>query len=428
VAQAATLLKNNGYDVCWLDGIAEGWTFDIWYQKLVDFSPDYIFIETKTPVIKRHWKIINQIKKSLPETIVVLAGDHVTALPEESFESSAVDYIISGGFYDTGLLEILRSNPKNKLVKAKQSDLNKMPFIDRTLTKWQLYAIKNGNFKYTPGTYIMAGRDCWWRRDGGCTFCSWTTIFPQFSVRSVENVLDEVGHLITLGIKEIFDDTGTFPIGKWLSDFCKGMIERGYHKQVMIGCNMRFGYLTEADYSLMVKANFRFLLFGLESANQLTVDRLNKGTIIADIESELAVIKNVGHLEPHVTCMIGYPWETKADAQRTVDLCKSYFKKGLINSLQATVMIPYPGTKLYQEAVDNKWLLTTDWDRFDMKEPILKSACTDRDIHRLTQSIYLSAFTPAFVVKKIHSIHSFNDISILIQNSVRFLARLIDFN
>ena len=161
---------------------------------------------------------------------IVLAGDHVTALPQESLKNCPVDFIIIGGNYDISLLYIT-NNIKNKvklpkIIKApKLVDLNKLPLIDRLLTRWRLYAYKNGNFKYTPATYTMAGRDCWWRREGGCTFCAWTALYPQFSVRTPENLLNEVGQLIKLGVKEIFDDTGTFMIGAWLTQFCQGMIQ-----------------------------------------------------------------------------------------------------------------------------------------------------------------------------------------------------------
>ena len=52
------------------------------------------------------------------------------------------------------------------------------------------------------------------------------------------------------GIREIFDDTGTFPCGTWLTEFCNGMVERDLAYKIRIGCNMRFGALKEEDYKL----------------------------------------------------------------------------------------------------------------------------------------------------------------------------------
>ena len=98
--------------------------------------------------------------------------------------------------------------------------------------------------------------------------------------RSFSKVLNEIGELVQrFHVKEIMDDTGTFPVGDWLKGFCQGMIERGYSKKIYFDCNMRFGSLDFSEYKLMKKAGFRLILFGLESANQKTLDRINKKDI-----------------------------------------------------------------------------------------------------------------------------------------------------
>lgn len=459
-AQAASLLKKAGYQVVWLDGIAEVWTLDQWIRRLKKENPDLLVIETKTPVIKTHWQIINSLKTKDQRLKAILVGDHVTAFPEESFKNSKVDYILTGGNYDFLLLNLVnhlskgeklepgiyfKRTLKQENIKTKEQkiintgkfklnhNLDNLPFIYRELTKWQLYAYKNGNFQKTPGTYIMAGRDCWWRGQGGCNFCSWTTLYPKFNVRSVNNVLDEIGVLIKkYNVKEIMDDSGTFPAGNWLRKFCQGMIKRGYNKKINFSCNMRFGCLTKKDYQQMARAGFRLLLFGLESANQKTIDKLNKGIKVDQVEKELKVIKKAnqdykGRLSPHLTCMVGYPWETLTDAQKTINLTKSFFQKGLIDTLQATTVIPYPGTKFFDYCERNKLLKTLNWDKYDMKQPVIKTKIFDKKLLALTRGIYASAITPAFIIRKVGSVRSFEDILILWKMAVKFVSKFWDF-
>ncbi|MCK4325933.1 cobalamin-dependent protein, partial [bacterium] len=107
-ASAATLLKAAGYEVIWNDCIAEGWNYSKFLKFIQEEKPDLIAMETKTPVIKRHWRIINELNKlnELYEPITVLMGDHVTALPEESMQNSKVDYVLTGGDYDFLLLNL----------------------------------------------------------------------------------------------------------------------------------------------------------------------------------------------------------------------------------------------------------------------------------------------------------------------------------
>ncbi|MBU1200734.1 B12-binding domain-containing radical SAM protein [Patescibacteria group bacterium] len=444
-AYGATMLHKAGFSVSWLDGIAKEQTYSTWLAELIKIKPDIIIIETKTPVIKYHWKMIEKIKSKLPQSNVVLMGDHVTALPEESFKKCPVDFVITGGDFDFLMLSIANHLAKKTKLCAGiyyrqgkkilntgkfklNNNLDKLPFIDRDLTRWKLYAYKNSNYIKTPGTYTMFGRDCWW---GKCTFCSWTTLFPgkNFRVMSVKRALDEIGHILdNYPVVEIMDDSGTFPVGEWLRDFCKGIIKRGYHKKIQIDCNMRFNTgLTQEDYHLMRKAGFRFLLYGLESANQETLNRLNKNLKVAQITQYAKIAKQAG-LWPHATAMVGYPWETKEQAQNTINLAKDLFKKGYIDTLQATVVIPYPGTPLFKQCQKNNWLKTTDWNQYDMRMPIMKTTMSDNQINALVRDIYNSIWTPQFVLRKLkEGLTDWNKFKYYVRLALKFFSKKLDF-
>jgi len=469
-AYAATLLKKAGYDVCWLDGIWGMQTYKEWEEELLEIVPDVLMLETKTPVVKRHWRIIEKLKIENCNLKIVLVGDHVTALPEESMENSEVDYILTGGDYDFLLLNLCNHltrgeelepgiwyreaaafpNPSGSGASTRRvfpaaalesrrafantghfvlnHNLDSLPFIDRELTKWKLYAYKNSNYARTPGTYTMFGRDCYW---GKCTFCSWTTLFPGEDYRqmSPKRALDEVGHIINnYPIREIMDDTGTFPVGDWLREFCQGIINRGYHKKVRISCNMRFNSgLTREDYQLMGRAGFRFLLYGLESVNQGTLDRINKNLRVEQIEPALKLAKEAG-LNPHPTTMVGYPWETKGEAQNTLNFAKEMFKKGLADTLQATIVTPYPGTPLFAEAKKKGWLKTSDWNRYDMREPILRTEMSDEETKSLVQGLYKSILSPQWVLRKFkEALTDYGLFKYYLRMAGKFFSKLFDF-
>lgn len=444
---AATLLKEAGYDVFWDDGITEGLSYKEWEKRITKQRPDLIVIETKTPVVKQHWKVIENVKAQMPNVKCVLAGDHVTALPEESMKNSLVDYILTGGDYDFLLLNLCNylsrgenlepgiwyregNEIKNTGHFVLNHDLDSLPFIDRDLTKWRLYAFKNSNYCRTPGTYTMFARDCWW---AGCTFCSWAhTLYPRktYRVMSVERALDEIGHIVdNYPVREIMEDSGSFPVGDWLREFCQGMVERGYNKRVRINCNMRFNTgLTKSDYQLMGRAGFRFLLYGLESANQKTLDQINKNLRVEQIEPVLRWAKQAG-LNPHITVMVGFPWETRADAQKTLDFSKELFKKGLVDTLQATIVIPYPGTPLFAEAKQKGWLKTLNWERYDMGEPVLKTKMSNEEIKALVQGFYKAVFSPQFVFRKLkQALSDFDLLRYYLRLGLKFFSKLQDFS
>jgi len=429
---AATLLKKEGLKVFWDDGIAQKISYQKWFQNILKNKPDLIAIETKTPVVKKHWQVIKEIKNKCSwNPIIVLMGDHITALPQESFDNSLVDYVLVGGDYDfllSKLIKTINSQKKpNKIFKlSTQESLDQLPIIDRQLTQWELYAYNNTNYKYKPGAYIMSGRDCWW---GKCTFCSWTTLFPGKCFRSfsVKHTIAEIENLVNnFGVKEIFDDSGTLPTGLWLKQLCQQLIKKKLNKKVKIGCNMRFGALSSKEYRLMYQAGFRFVLYGLESANQKTLEFINKNETTKDTLNTLKIAKK-NKLQPHITIMVGFPNETKSDIQKTLNLSQKIFQLGLADSLQATLLIPYPGTPLFDYCKKNNLLLTQDWNKFDMRQPIIKTSLRSEEINIYIQKFFKSIFTPRFILNKIISIRSIDDIKYLLFYGLKFVKKLKDF-
>jgi radical SAM superfamily enzyme YgiQ (UPF0313 family) len=207
-------------------------------------------------------------------------------------------------------------------------DFLKLPIPDRLWTdafnpKYQKY----GNYKYHPATHMQAADGCW---HGQCTFC--VENGRGYACRTVDSVLSEIEECKRLGFKEIFDDSGTFPQGKWLIEFCQ---EKFLHyKDIVFGCNMRIG--ANVDFSFMKSAGFRMVLFGIESANQKTLDRLNKGVNADDI---IPTIKNAAEagLEPHIAVMFGIDGETEEEERKTLDLVHYLLRKGYAKTAQASV-------------------------------------------------------------------------------------------
>lgn len=438
-AWAATMLKDRGHEVLWNDAIAMKWDPRRFWEYVSKERPDLIAMETKTPVVKLHWEIARRLKRETPDTLVAMFGDHVTALPRESMENAPVDYVLTGGDYDFLLVNLADHLEKGSPLEGGiwyrrggeventgdfelKHDLDALPEIDRELTCWELYG--EHLFIKSPHTYTMAGRDCWY---GKCTFCSWTTLYPRYRVRGHERVLDEIGHLIDrYGVKEIFDDTGTFPAGVWLERFCRGMIERGYNRRLTVSCNARVGAVSGQQYGLMREAGFRLLKFGLESASQGTLDRLRKGTTVQEIIDSCRMAKEAG-LTVHLTTMVGYPWESKGDARKTLDLCKDLLKRGDADMLQATIVMPYPGTPLFEEARENGWLRTFDWDEYDMSKPVLESPIPDDEIKGLTQGLYRAFLSPQFLLRTLVSVRSWDDLRFIARAGKAVLGHLRDF-
>ena len=447
-AQAATWLKQLKFKVRWDDGNAQLKTYEKWFSDLVKWNPDIVVFESTTPVMKFYWRLTDELKKKLPKTIFIMTGYHSMRKPEETLAMSKTDVVLKSNHVDFVLSRLLpyirdhRDWRKNcdiegLTIRVKGGEdrdtgsfrqvepINRAPIINRDLVHWENYAYENGNYLQTPGTYATSViRDCMF---GKCTFCRYNGPELTFTKMKVEKSVDEYEMLISkYGVKEIFDDTGTFPIGPWLKEFCQGMIERDYNKKIKFSCNMRAKALNQAEYNLMAKAGFRFILYGLESGNQETLDLLNKGTKVSDIKIAARMAKKAG-LMPHLTVMMGYPWETLDEAKKTVALAKEIMDHGWADSLQATIVIPYPGTRLFKECEANDWLTTKDWKDYDMRQPVMKSPIPLKEINELTRKLYKLSFSPGFLYHQISSIRSWADIKYLARAGKAVFGHLADF-
>ena len=242
--------------------------------------------------------------------------------------------VIWGEYHSKFLYENL---PYDKEIKNDyQIDIpfEKLPYPDRVFTdaknpRWQSY----GNYRWHPATHMMSSNLCWF---GKCGFCIDTKKLEEGEkrgLRTVDHVMEEIDDLIRLGYKEVFDDSGTFPIGKWLQEFCVKMLVNGRRHKIKIGCNMRVG---EAPWETMAGAGFKFVLVGIESANQITLDKIKKSTRADETIEDMKRASKAG-INIHATFMTGYPWETEEDEKRTIDLCHFLLRKGYIKTAQASV-------------------------------------------------------------------------------------------
>lgn len=441
-ASAVTLLNHEGHKAELWDGIIDGWTYDNFVKKFERKNPDVFVIETKTPIVKQHWKMINDLKERSPDTNFVLLGDHVSALPLESFEKCKVDAVIKGGDYDfmlskyvkalegkgempNGVVYVKGDSLKDTGAPVFEDNLDELPFVDRKLTHFEKYYEAWAIHK--PFAYMLAGRDCPYK----CAFCSWSwNLFPGMRYRSVDNYIEELQILVDkYKVKEMFDDTGTFTVNrKWVDEFCLKMNETELSEKLMWSCNTRVDHMQGDLPSKLRNAGCRLVKLGFESANNDTLKKINKGITVSQIESGVTNAKAAG-LSVLLTIMVGYPWETKQDAQNTVDLAKKLLPGGIGDVLQASIVVPYPGTKLYKDCLENDWLKVKpgEWERFDMTEPVMKTEMSDEEVKKMCDAIWKVYTQPSYILNTLLSIRRPEHVGLLMRGVTSALGHVTDF-
>jgi radical SAM superfamily enzyme YgiQ (UPF0313 family) len=381
-----------------------------------------VILESTTPVMKFYWRLIDKLKADLPQCIVVMTGYHSMRMPEETLANSAVDVVILSNHIDFVLhrfvpyvgehdhwrtscdIEGLHIRVDEKTTRStgtfrRVEVLDIAPDVDRDLVDWKRYAYENGNFLQTPGTYATSViRDCTF---GKCTFCRYNGPDLTFSVRSIEKSLDEYQRLIEdYGVKEIFDDSGVWYRGEQARAFARGIIDRGLHKRgVYFGINTRFGYLDEETIALLGKANFRFILVGLEASDTETLNRLHKGYLPEQAYKNLEWYTKYG-LHPHLTIMVGYYWQNREMLDLTINTVRDMMFKGIARTLQVTYCTPLDYTPYHRECIEQGQMLTDDYDDFDMSRIIVKTPLPPAAYAEAIRKMYGVALHPRFIMRQ----------------------------
>lgn len=425
-AYAATLLKNNGYNVFFIDTIARNMDTIDWFGELDEIKPNLIFFEVRTPTINYTWDAIETVKNKYEGVCVVLAGDHVTSLPEESLNKSKADFIITGGNYELPILSIVKhinhgdkldkgiyyrntaGNIKNTGKFSLDYPLDSLPFIDRNLTNWKLYSKKNEYFKRYPGTFIMSGRGSIYNT---LNSNSSSVLFNNVMLRSPINVVDEIEYLNKrYGIREIIDGTICFPTNEWLYLFCETMQERKLNKKVYIDCYMYLNILHYEDFKIMKKSGFKTLIFNLPTINNYTMEKI--GIDRNNIEQMTESIKYAKKAGLYIDIMVklGYPNETEEDIVRTFHIVKNLALKGYIDSMNVSIFVPYPNTQLFNYCKENDFIKTENWFDYDMRKSVVKLNFDEEKLFKYVEYFYNLSFNPLYLLHKIKSVRDIYDI------------------
>ena len=120
----------------------------------------------------------------------------------------------------------------------------------------------------------------------------------------------------------------------------------------------------------------------------------------------------------------------REDALGTLKLARVLMEKGWAVTLQSTIVIPYPGTKLYAEALENGWFRVDprDYDRFDMKEPVLSTPdMAPEEVVKICDEIYKVFLSPKYMFKQLVRIRSLRDVKYSVKGAAKVLGHVKDF-
>jgi len=213
-----------------------------------------------------------------------------------------------------------------------------LPAYDLLKSFYNYYAdVKHGQ----PFTIMYTSKGCPY----SCIYCSVAN--SKWKPRSAESVLEELRYLKNnYNIKTImfFDEIFTFD-RKRVEKITQAMIEEKLN--IKWYCNSRVDNIDMDILKKMRKAGCKAVCMGIESGSQKILSGANKRTSVEKAAKAIQMVKDAG-IKVYCSFIFGLPGEDRNTVNETID----FIKRTLPTGFEFNVAAPYPGTKLYDIALE----------------------------------------------------------------------------
>lgn len=380
LAYAASVLeREKKIQVLLVDSIAENHDVDAFLERIAKSGADFLLIETSTPSIEWDLSLCREIRGRFPDLRIALSGPHSEMYhPEFLGKHLELDFVLIGE-YEYTLRDLILSLSEKKalanvpgLIYRMGEDsrpvstgrrplirnLDELPFPARHFLPMSRYCDTPGGIP-SPSLQIIASRGC----PFGCIFCSWPQIMygsSCYRTRSAANIADEIEHCRTImDIRSVYFDDDTFNLGeKRILELCEEFIRRKF--DLPWAAMARVDTMTKMMLKKMKEAGLYAVKYGVESSNQAILDASKKRLDLKKAEQTIALTKSLG-IKVHLTFCFGLPGETRQTINETIQYSLDLDP----DSVQYSIVTPYPGSEYYEMLKADNQIKARNWDVFD---------------------------------------------------------------
>ena len=195
-----------------------------------------------------------------------------------------------------------------------------------------------------------------------CRWCSRAVYGESYRRRAPRLVVDEIEQVVARYRPDslwFVDDVFTIN-HRWLQAFTDEVERRG--ARVPYECITRADRLDERAVALLERSGCFRVWIGAESGSQKILDAMDRRVTVEQVRAMIQLSKRHG-IETGTFIMLGYPGETAADIEATIE----HLKASDPDQFTITVSYPIKGTPFYDDAVTQMispgpWETTTDRD------------------------------------------------------------------
>jgi radical SAM superfamily enzyme YgiQ (UPF0313 family) len=313
------------------------------------------------------WPLTNQLARAvrarLPRALLVLGGEHGTAVPEHVLATSPFDVVVLGEGEET-FVELLRARGGSWRevrglafreggavvrtgLSARRKDVDAIPLpdwdsfpIEEYIARHQINGINLGRSMPILGT-----RGCPFQ----CTFCSNPGMWTQrWIARDPTRLADEMElYARKYGVTNFdFQDLTAIVKRQWIVDFCRELIDRGLAVTWQMPSGTRAEVFDAEVADLLYRSGCRALAFAPESGSPGILKAVKKQVDLGHMLDAMRAAVRRG-LKLSCFIVIGFPDDTPATLRQTLRLIRRMAVLGVYD-VAVSKFVPYPGSELFK--------------------------------------------------------------------------------
>jgi len=406
-AYVSPILEGQGHDVRILDCQSPNLEVEEILREIDRQSPSLIVSRMCLPSYYNDLKIMGRVKEAFPTVFLVGWGGICKVFPEQVLKESKLDAVFRVVELETILPEFVTAYEESRvesvagvsfrkngeIVHASDRPFNKnldaLPIPAYHLLDMKKYVAQESRYikggskdRFVPFFSVSGSRGC----SFNCVYCPYPVTYGPWRGRSPEKIVDEIEVLVRkYNIHVIWFHDQTFSmIPKRTMSLCDGIIRRGL--DIHWATETRVDRLTPELIGKMKESGCGRLEVGVETGDELLLKTVGKRGLTPErVEKTIDAIKNQGIIA-ETNFLVGLPGETWDRTKKTAELIKR-IKPDIVTAM---IVTPYPGTPLYKTAEENKWLLTKDWSKYTLFEPVFSMPkFTAKDMKEAHAYLYL---------------------------------------
>lgn len=389
------VMDRAGHEVRFVDAQADNLSIEKVVERAKEFSPGIVVGVLNLPSLNGDLETLRRVRAEVPGVRTVAIGTVTIPLFDLVAASGAVDAVVRGdaevvlpviaellvGGTDKAGFERKGGLLANRAI-ARVDDLNTLPPLPYHLVPIEKYWY-HGFGKHVRYAAIFASRGCSYN----CYYCPYPMGFGSRIVqRDPIQVVDEIEELYRKhNVRAILFRDQVFTMD-WekTTRLCDEIIKRGLKIEWVV--ETRLDRVNEDILRKMKAAGCVRVHFGLESGDPKLFSRVGKDGAEGQMEKliqNFLMAERVG-IHPHMFILIGLLGESWDSINRTIETIRRI--KPL--TLQVSVVTPYPGTTLYNEAKAKGLIETGDWSQYTGFKAVLRSeALSTADLLKAREKI-----------------------------------------